>query len=596
MMRIYFKNKRQERTDLVKNNGKWGVFILYGLLIVLASGCAAGKNLQVEEEEKIKKENIDYTLYDLKFVEGIKQKLGGDFGEALNKFEEALEINPWSDAANYEISQIAVMRRDYDNALVYARSAAELDSENPWYMMNMANIYMQESQVDSACIWLEKAVRIDPANVNERFRLGNLYMQAGNNEKAEKVFQEFYDKYGDNKQVLALLINTKMNLGKYAEAEKILLNEIGEDRQNTTAEGMLAEIYRKSGESEKAAIMYEKIINEGQYDAGLTFSYLEFLIENKKYKELKKRAVEVIDKEDITKEDKASIVIRLLQDSAVVNKLKEELIEIGRNLMLSYKDDATIVLTMAEIYGSVGEKEKEIATLIEYIDKHEENYFIWENLLLSLNEANDTDRLYNYAGRASRLFNTAPLPKILYAYSLIEKENYEMAKDELRKVRILVNNEEQYLEQILALEAEISYRKGNIDEASKKFDSALEINPENPLILNNYAYYLAEEGIRLDEARKMIERCLKIEENITYLDTYAWVLYKLGKYKDAEKVMSRIFASEVIKDAELLEHYGYIKKALGNNEEAVALLQAALAEDKTKTYLIEEIRKCIEKE
>ncbi|MDT8400501.1 MAG: tetratricopeptide repeat protein [Bacteroidales bacterium] len=568
---------------------------LLSVIIVLTNGCRVSRNVTEEvtgEQEKV----VDYTLYDLMYVEGIKQKLSGNLGEALDKFEDALELNPESDAANFEISQISAMRRDYENAMKYGRRAAELDNHNPWYMLNMANIYLEKSELDSAGIWLEKAVQIDPSDENEKFRLGNLYLQTGKPEEAEKIFEEFYEKYGGNEQILALLVNAKMEAEKYEEAEEILIKELEADDKNINLEGMLAELYRKTGSSEKAKEMYERLVNEDKYSAALGFSYLDFLLENKEYKLVLEKAKEMIAAGEITREDKLGIIARLVQDSIIISEYKEGLTGLGEQIMEKGEEDALTILMMAEIYDKVGEKIKEIELLTEYIDKNEENYYIWENLLLKLNEYGGSEKLYKYAGRASTLFNTAPLPKILYAYSLIEKDMFDEAGEELRKVRILVNNQEQFLVQILAMEAEIAFREGRIKQAGGKFDEALKLEPGNAMILNNYAYYLAEEGLRLKEALGMIEKCLKIEENITYLDTYAWVLYKLERYRDAEKVMTRIFQTGKITDAELLEHFGFIKKATGACEEAVILWQSALKEDKGKIYLIEEIGKCIKKE
>lgn len=570
------------------------VVILSLAIILLANGCRVSRNVTGENIVKPQK-TVDYTLYDLIYVEGIKQKLNGNTGEALGKFEDAIEINPESDAANFEISQIAAMRRDFDNALKYGRRAAELDNQNQWYMLNMANIYMEKSEMDSASVWLEKAVKIDPSDENQKFRLGNLYMQTGKNEKAEKIFSAFYEKYKGNEQILALLIDAKIEEEQYKEAEDILLEELESGKENITVKGMLAELYRKTGDKERAKIMYEKLLEEGLYNAALGFSYLEFLIENKEYDRLVEKAQEMIVTDEIAKEDKLGIASRLMQDSVIIKDYREELIKLGESIRETGENDALTMLTIAEIYGKTGKKEREIEILTEYIDRHWENYYIWENLLLKLNEYGDSDKLNKYAGRASALFNTAPLPKILYAYSLIEKEMYDDAGEELRKVRILVNNQKQFLVQILAMEAEIASRQGRINEAAEKFDDALKIEKDNPMILNNYAYYLAEEEIRLKEALGMIEKCMEIEENITYLDTYAWILYKMERYRDAEKVMNRIFAKGTINDAELLEHFGFIKMALGNCEEAVILWQSVLKEDRNKAYLIEEIRKCIEK-
>ena len=48
--------------------------------------------------------------------------------------------------------------------------------------------------------------------------------------------------------------------------------------------------------------------------------------------------------------------------------------------------------------------------------------------------------------------------------------------------------------------------------------------------MNNYAYYLAEQNMKLKEAEEMARKVIEKEkDNTTYLDTYGWVLYKRGK-------------------------------------------------------------------
>lgn len=577
---------------LVYNRTLLAISIMFCLIAI---SCSVSKNA-IEVEEQPVRGKIDNTLYDLNYVEGLKQKMDGNYGEAIDKFEDALEINDESDAANYQISQIAAMRRDYKNAIKFGNRAATLDGDNTWYMMNMANIYIQMSMLDSAAIWIEKVVMADPENDNEKYRLGNIYLQTGEDKKAEEIFEDFNNKYSGNEQIIMALVDVKLRLDKYLEAEAIINEELEKGIENVRLKGILAELYSEAGEEEKAAKVYDEIVKNSDNEISVELSYINFLLKYGKYEKLLERIRTLIHKKETTKEQKISIIARLMQDSIIRKEYSDKLIKIGHDLVKENEEDPTVVLMLAEIYGVTGKTDLEIAILIDYIEKIEDQYFVWEKLLIKLNDSNDIKRLSNYSERASKLFNRAPLPKIFFAFTLIENGKLNQAKDELKKVRILVNNEEIYLVQILSMEAEIEYRSGNIEMAAKKFDRALEIEHENPLVLNNYAYYLAEEGIRLKEAQDMIEQCLGVEENITYLDTYAWVLYKRGKYRNAEKVMLRIFKSGKIEDAELIEHYGYIKKAVGSCDEAIVLWQNVLRIDKKRSYLISEIEKCVKED
>jgi Tfp pilus assembly protein PilF len=126
------------------------------------------------------------------------------------------------------------------------------------------------------------------------------------------------------------------------------------------------------------------------------------------------------------------------------------------------------------------------------------------------------------------------------------------------------------------------------------FDKAISINKEDLTVLNNYAYYLAEQNVRLKEAEEMAKRVIEMEkDNPTFLDTYAWVLYKRGKLREAAKIMETIVGSGNETDAEWHEHYGYILMKQKKCREAIFNWNIALKLDSAKTHLNKEIENCI---
>lgn len=87
---------------------------------------------------------------------------------------------------------------------------------------------------------------------------------------------------------------------------------------------------------------------------------------------------------------------------------------------------------------------------------------------------------------------------------------------------------------IYALLGDILHENGRNEEAFQNFERALEYNPDNALCLNNYAYFLALTGKKLDKAERMSRHCIELEtDNATYFDTYAWILYSQRKYREA---------------------------------------------------------------
>ena len=73
-------------------------------------------------------------------------------------------------------------------------------------------------------------------------------------------------------------------------------------------------------------------------------------------------------------------------------------------------------------------------------------------------------------------------------------------------------------------------RKGDYAEAEKYFEKCLHLAPDFAEAMNYLGYMWAEHGMKLDQAREMIEKALKAEpKNAAYLDSMAWVLFKLNQ-------------------------------------------------------------------
>lgn len=597
MRRIYLRRQREGKAVLVipeKYSLRGALNVLMIALLLGAVFVSCTKNVAPVKTALISTKPYDTTLYNISYGEGIRQKMLGNSGEAVRYFEQALALNPESDASAYEISIIALIRGDLALARSFGRRAISIDGENIWYLNNLTNIYFSLNEADSAIMIMEDIVRIYPDNDDTRFNLGGLYLETGEAEKAEKVFEEMRVKYGSNQQIIYALLNARDALNKRDEAEALLHEMIKAEPGDIGYRGMLAEHYRRGGEMAKAQVIYEQLFSEEPDNPLLQLSYTDFLLEDKQFEELSGFLNKVVLNDSIPKLDKISLLSRVSENEGFIKEYAAQLILSAMVFEAAYPNDLQVGFGIASVLGKAGDREGEIKRLETLLQKDPDNYPRWEELLLRVSDYGDNDKLFEIAKKVSKDFNMYPLPKLLLAFSATDKGEYDLALGELSKVRILVNGQKEYMVQILSLEADIYYRQGKVGEAFKRFDQALEINPDDILILNNYAYFLAENDMELKKADEMITKCLKEERNNTYLDTYAWVLYKMKKFDEAEQIMKEIF-SEPQSDPELLEHYGYILAARNNCTEAVKYLQASLKLDKSKSYLIEEIQKCLEK-
>jgi len=98
----------------------------------------------------------------------------------------------------------------------------------------------------------------------------------------------------------------------------------------------------------------------------------------------------------------------------------------------------------------------------------------------------------------------------------------------------------------------------------------LEKDPDQPLILNALAYFLALQNRQLDEALQMIQRALKTEpENGAFLDTMGWIYFQKKMYPEALALLQKAHEKEDA-EATIAEHLGDTYMALGQKENAIA--------------------------
>ncbi len=129
----------------------------------------------------------------------------------------------------------------------------------------------------------------------------------------------------------------------------------------------------------------------------------------------------------------------------------------------------------------------------------------------------------------------------------------------------------------------------DIPKSVESFELLLSISPDHHPTLNYLGYMLAERGERLPEALDMIERALRAEpENGAYLDSYAWVLYKMQRYQEA-LIQIQKAVIKTNNDPVVIEHLGDIQYALGNFENARDAWQTALAFDPQNKNLKEKL-------
>lgn len=116
------------------------------------------------------------------------------------------------------------------------------------------------------------------------------------------------------------------------------------------------------------------------------------------------------------------------------------------------------------------------------------------------------------------------------------------------------------------------------EASDNAYEKALEVDPKNIYVLNNYSYYLSLRGAKLERAEELSALCNELEpDQFNYLDTYAWILYKQGKYIQAKEWLEKALENGGEKNAVILEHLGDTHAQLKNMTKALEFWNKAKA-------------------
>ncbi|MFH2054637.1 MAG: tetratricopeptide repeat protein, partial [bacterium] len=138
---------------------------------------------------------------------------------------------------------------------------------------------------------------------------------------------------------------------------------------------------------------------------------------------------------------------------------------------------------------------------------------------------------------------------------------------------------------------------GAIDEQTDRFDDAvnsfellLSIDSTHAQALNYLGYMFADRNVRLQESLRLIQRALAQDSTSgAFLDSYAWILYRLGRYQESLAQIEKAIELMPVEDPIVNEHLGDIQFALGNVAEARAAWEAALQLDPGNESLREKL-------
>ena len=510
------------------------------------------------------------------FVEALKQKMFGNAQKAIQLLSSCLEIDPNSSAAMFELANIHAVNNDFTSASLLLEKAISLNPDNKWYKLLLAQIYQQTKKFSEAADIYTGLLNDEPENLEYIYMKAALLASSQRYDEAIDAYNQMEKETGINEQISVAKQQIFVQSGNVDKAFEEINKLIENNPNEAKYYGLLADLYQSQGDKENALLNYQKIKEIDPDNGFVHFSLANYYLENNELEKSFEETKKGFASPSVDIQTKLQLYYMLTANPAQSKLTEEQQSELIEILLVKHPGDAMVHTVYAEVLIKQNKLKEAQVELLKSVEINANDYVIWERIMFIDNDLQDWDGLYNHTQKVVELFPNQPQGYFFNALACVQLEKFEEAVKISDEGLDFVLDNPQLKANFLMLKGESVYKSDRKEEAFKIFDNAVEIDPNNHLTLNNYAYYLSIDGTNLDKAERMSGKVVeRFPDNSTYLDTHAWVLFKKGEYTLAKFYMETAIKNGGEENSVLLEHFGDILYKAGKVEEAVENWQKA---------------------
>ena len=246
---------------------------------------------------------------------------------------------------------------------------------------------------------------------------------------------------------------------------------------------------------------------------------------------------------------------------------------------------------LAENYYQKGDFSKS-ENILKNFGKRNEIYYWYriKKIAQILDKKNKSTESFDYVKEEFNKIENPSL-KMIYEMGNIVKgfEKYDLSIKYYTKVLSLIEPTSIMYADILFRRGGSYERIGNEKKSDEDLLKSLEINPDEPHVLNYLAYSWLERNYKIDSAIEMLEQAYTQRENNPYIiDSIGWAYYLTGEYVEAEKLLRKAVQIMPL-DPIVNDHYGDILWKLGRKTQANYFWKNVLTFEDTEDEMKEDI-------
>jgi tetratricopeptide (TPR) repeat protein len=505
-----------------------------------------------------------YQAYE-HFIQGDLYEQAGNLDAAAEEYRKALIFDPGSVEIHRDLSNIYFEQKKYDEAAILRSEISEKDANDYNFIGDCLRF---NKDLESSAKFYLRSLELDSTQYLPRAYVARILEILGKTKEAESQFKTLVNFAPDKLEALLDLAGFYLDTNTLDKALSVFIEAQQADSEDVRPVIGMAAIYLAQADTSQADSLYYSAAVK-HWDEPQMLGSLILLFYNirdfDKAEELAGRITELMP-DAPGAEKRYALILFNNRKFARAESLLTDMEQKGQADAELYYYLARIKQENKDFPGAEGLYRKSLALADTMTDT-------WLNLAMVV----DQQKRYQDALDIMRQAMSA-VPKdssdIIFYTSVIHanNENFDLARDGYERLLKSSPDDIRLRFQLASMDE----RLGKFEDAEKGFKWIIQKDPKNAMALNYLGYMYADKGIKLKESKDLIERALEIDpENGAFLDSYAWVLYKLGKYDEALAQMQKAMKTET-EDAVLYDHEGDIYAALKQDARARESWQKAL--------------------
>lgn len=526
------------------------------LLITVFICPAQKKNHFVNDKKK-----DQYIYY---FDEANKNRLNENYELSIEQYLKAVNFNPESAVSYFYLASLYIVKKDYSSAELYAKKAVDIQPDNFWYSMNLADLYNFNDKIKEALKLYDKLLQKHDYKDLVYQQVFLMLSKTGDYEKLIHYYEQKEKNMGLEDFEYQELYGIFKKIDQFNNAELVLRKLISLHDDIPKFKILLAEHFAQTGNIAEAQEEFKSLLNSFPDNNDVNLSYARFCKKTNNKTEYYK-SVKLLIISDLEFNSKVNLLI----SGQYPNFPDSQYSELLYLLYSKHSNQFLANTLLAEYLIETNEKIMAVHYIREALKINQQDF----NLILVLFELlYDTEQFKELYKEAEYIKQMYPLRSKIFFYQGIaayKMENYKTAIEILLQGIEFVIEDTILLNQFYFYIAE-SYHELNLNSSSDEyFEKILNSEQKFYLAYNKYAFYLASRNIKPEKAETLAKICYNYDsENPVFANTYALCLYKNKNYLEA-LIYSTKSINKLDKNFDYLELHGDILFALNNKEDAL---------------------------